>query len=114
MSEKLSYGELYKLALEHFGKKLTNPTSDRQNQEMTAALYDSFIMLCSIDPQRQSFGAVILLSDDASVDKFFGRQVSLDNDRESILESFALIEEYCRLRLPDKFLERYDQAHNAD
>jgi hypothetical protein len=41
---------------------------------------------------------------------FFGRGVSLNSDKESILTSLQIVDEWCRLHLPEKFLERYDAA----
>lgn len=41
---------------------------------------------------------------------FFGEDLSLNSDRESILANLRMIDEWCRLRLPDKFLERYEAA----
>jgi hypothetical protein len=41
---------------------------------------------------------------------YFGKRLSPKGNRESILESLAIIAEWCQLHLPDKFLERYEAA----
>lgn len=42
---------------------------------------------------------------------FLGREISLNNDEKSIRESLKIIDDYCRLRLPDKFLLEYHRAY---
>ena len=38
---------------------------------------------------------------------------SLNSDEESIKQSLHIVDDYCRLRLPDKFLEAYDKAYKG-
>lgn len=42
---------------------------------------------------------------------FLGNHCSLNSDRKSIEDSLKIIDDYCRLRLPDKFLDAYYKAY---
>jgi hypothetical protein len=66
----------------------------------------------NVDPQTGVFGMILLLPGGAATNSLLGREFSLNNDAQSIQESMALADEYCRLRLPDRFLDIYDSLDN--
>lgn len=68
-------------------------------------LYGAFSLRASIDAQTGAFGLAVLLPGDASVSRLLGKRFSLNNGEASICASLALADEYCRLRLPDKYLD---------
>jgi hypothetical protein len=41
---------------------------------------------------------------------FFDRFLSLNTDRDSVISSLQIVDDWCRLHPPDKFLERYESA----
>lgn len=43
--------------------------------------------------------------------EFLGKECSLNGDEESIRKSLKIIDDYCRMRLPDKYLEAYENAY---
>ena len=77
-------------------------------------LYDCFILKCSLDERYGSFGAGIVVGgkNDPIVTTFLGKGISLNSDEESVKKSLNIIDEYCCMRLPDKFLDAYDTAYN--
>ncbi|MDJ0338450.1 hypothetical protein [Cryobacterium sp. PH31-O1] len=107
----MPYAEFYGLAVDFFGPRLSIPTNDEAGRSMTGVLYDSFLFWCGYDEQKPMFGASIRLSPQSGIGSFLGRSPSWSSDRDSIVESFQLIDEYCRLRLPEKFLSVFDVAH---
>lgn len=54
---------------------------------------------------------LVLVSKSISLRSLLGRRCSLNSDEESIKKSLQIIDEYCRLRLPDKFLDAYYEAY---
>lgn len=67
---------------------------------------------CSLDDQYGRFGAGLILGDEGGVlTDFLGKTCSLNGDEKSIKESLQIIDDYCRLRLPDKFLDAYYKAY---
>jgi len=52
-----------------------------------------------------------VIGKDEVITEFLGKSCSLNSDEESIKQSLQMIDDYCRLRLPDKFLEAYYQAY---
>lgn len=113
MNKNLDLYEIYSILLEHFGNKAGRPSIDTKNQEIDCILYDSFIFRCGIEKPRNNFKAGIILDSEHVVTSFLGEKLSLNNDVNSIRKNFELVDYYCRLRLPDKFLEAYDQANKC-
>lgn len=80
-------------------------------QEIDLILYDSFSITCGLD-EHGSFGARINLPNNLSTTYFLGFVCSLvENNVQSIQEALQKIDEYCRFRLPDKFLNEYDRVY---
>ena len=48
------------------------------------------------------------------ITEFLGKRCSLNSDVQSIKKSLQIIDDYCRLRLPDKFLDAYYKAYVLD
>lgn len=75
--------------------------------EAACILYDSFFLKCSLDDQYGTFGAGLEIGKEGVITDFLGKRCSLNSDAESIKKSLQIIDDYCRLRLPDKFLDAY-------
>ncbi|MFW8745141.1 hypothetical protein [Mesorhizobium japonicum] len=73
-------------------------------------LYESFRFTCGLDESHGRFTGGIRLGPEEYLTTFLGRQLSLNDDRGSIVANLEMVDEWCRLHLPDKFLERYDAA----
>lgn len=105
--------ELYRLVSSVFDYKAKMLYADSEHREVGCILYDSFLLKCSINDRNGQFGAGIVLGDllVPAITQFLGKHCSLDSSSESITADLLMIDEYCRLRLPDKFLEAYDRAY---
>jgi hypothetical protein len=102
--------DFYDLVADFFGPRATQLAYVEPPIVVTCTLYESFRFTCGLDGEHGEFGAGVLFAPDHYFTTFFGEDLSLNSDRESILASLRLVDEWCRLRLPDKFLERYDAA----
>lgn len=83
-----------------------------EKREVGGILYDSFFLTCNTNDQYGRFGAGIYLGEQKyTITEFLGKTCSLNSDEKSIKESLQIIDDYCRLRLPDKFLDAYYRAY---
>ena len=105
MNKSLDLNDLHSLLLEYFGNKLSKPTIDSQNYDIDSVLYNSFVFSCGIERPRNNFKGGIILNPGHVVTSFLGKRLSLNNEIGSIRKNFEIVDNYCRLRLPDKFLE---------
>lgn len=105
--------DLYRLVEDIFDYKAQMLYYNPDEKEVACILYDSFVLKCNINDQYGRFGAGIALSDSCVpyITKFLGKRCSLNSDSESIKSSLLMIDQYCRLRLPDKFLEAFERVH---
>lgn len=103
--------ELYILVEDFFGYKANMRYLNSRTKEVGCILYDSFLLKCSLDDQYGRFGAGLEISSEVVLTRFLGKKCSLNSDEKSIKESLQLIDDYCRLRLPDKFLDAYYKAY---
>jgi hypothetical protein len=104
----VSIDELYDLVTEHFGDRLSQEEQDSEGLIVGGVLYESFELVCSLDAQYGTFGAAIMVGKTQWTSDFFGESISMNADPRSILSSLETIDRWCRLRLPDKFLEVFD------
>ncbi len=108
----MSVDELYNLVEEYYGYKIKMRYLNPQNSEVGGILYDSFFLKCDLNDRYGRFGAGICFGERKyTVTEFLGKRCSLNSDEESIKESLQIIDDYCRLRLPDKFLDEYYKAY---
>lgn len=109
---KMELKNLYDLVKNHFGFKCRMIEIDTCEMEVKALLYDTFLLKCNINSRYGTFGAAIFLAENEYlISTFLGKECSLNSDKESIIESLDLIDNYCSLRLPDKFLEEFRKAY---
>lgn len=82
---------------------------------VTGVLYDAFVIRIGFDVDRGTLAAGIMLEGGRVVSAPFGRRFTLDSDEKSVASVLAQMEEWARLRLPDKYLERFGsvEAHSA-
>lgn len=107
MSKQLNFMELYALLESFFIDKGTILSINSDENEIYCLLYDSFVFVCGIEHPRNNFKGAILIDNKYAQKVFFGEKISLNNTREDIIKSFELVDKYCQLRLPDKYLEEF-------
>ena len=108
--------QLYVLIEEFFEYKVNMLYLNTEEKEVKCILYDSFFLKCDINDRYGRFGAGLCFGDiqENTLTRFLGKSCSLNSDEQSIRESLNIIDEYCRLRLPDKFLEAHYKAYVLD
>lgn len=105
--------KLFCLIEKYFGYKANMLYLNSDKKEVGLILYNSFLVMCSLDERYNSFAAGIIFGNqESTITEFLGKRCSLNSDEESIIESLSLIEKYCKLRLPDKFLRAFEEAYN--
>ena len=105
--------ELYTLVEEFYGYKVKMLYKNPQSKEVVCVLYNAFLLKCNINDRYGRFGAGLYFgnAEGSVITEFLGKRCSLNSDEQSVKESLSIIDEYCRLRLPDKFLEAHYQAY---
>ncbi len=103
--------ELYDLVEDFFGYKANMRYLNTTTNEAACILYDSFWLKCSLDDQYGRFGAGLEIGKEGVITEFLGKRCSLNSDVKSIKKSLKIIDDYCRFRLPDKFLDAYYKAY---
>ncbi len=107
----MNANELYDFVEEYYGYKIHMRSLNSKTNEVEGVLYDSFILRCNVNDRYGRFGAGIDIGNGGVITDFLGKQCSLNGDKKSIEESLKIIDDYCCLRLPDKFLEAYYNAY---
>lgn len=79
----------------------------------TCVLYDSFDFRCGLDGEHHTFTGGIQTASGQHITQFLGRRFLRNSDAASILANLQLADDYCRLRLPDKFLDAFDNQGSA-
>lgn len=104
--------KLYRIVKKFFGYKARNVVYDTLTKEVSCVLYDSFFFECNTNERYGMFaGGIYLQKDKFILTDFLNERCSLNSDKESICESLQIVDDYCRKRLPDKFLKAYDKAY---
>ena len=104
--------DLYLLVENVYGYKVKMQYINSEKNEVGGVLYDSFFIKCDTNDEYGRFGAGICFGEQKyTITEFLGKRCSLNSDKESIKESLQIIDDYCRLRLPDKFLDAYYKAY---
>lgn len=96
----------------HFGKKVRVLALNRSDQEMAFSLYDTFIFRTGLDPRTKVFGLGLELTGNRVTKTLLGERFSPNNDEVSIAASLEHADKFCRLSLPDKILEIYDNLES--
>lgn len=108
----MSSDKLYDLVKSFYGYKIRMLYENSETNEVLGVLYDSFFLKCNTNDRYGRFGAGICYGEQSyTITEFLGKRCSLNSDEESIKKSLQIIDDYCRLRLPDKFLEAYYKAY---
>ena len=103
--------QLYRLVEDFFGYKCYMRGMNTEKKKVFGVLYDSFWLECDLDDRYGMFGIGIKIGKEEMITEFLGESCFLNSDKKSIKESLRIVDNYCRLRLPDKFLDAYYEAY---
>ncbi|KQQ92896.1 hypothetical protein ASF62_13945 [Leifsonia sp. Leaf325] len=103
--------DFFDLFDDFWGPKASNAAYIFDAPAVSCLLYDAFPFRFGVDGPHGTSTAGYEYSTDKFSVALLGRKFTLDSDRESILANFRLADEYCRLRLTDKYLEAFDESH---
>lgn len=113
MNQHVEFEELLELIKNYFKQKKNGKVISIRSvgNSINCLFYNSFIFKCEIEEPRNNFAAALFIEGIAIVE-FFGEKISLNNTEEDILKSLELVDKYCQLRLPDKYLQEYFKGIN--
>ncbi|MBM7541219.1 hypothetical protein [Amphibacillus cookii] len=104
--------KLYEIVETFFSYKADMLYINTNENEVACMLYNSFLFKCNLDERYGTFGAGIVCGNqEANITEFLGETCSLNSDEQSVKESLKIVDNYCKLRLPDKFLEAFEEAY---
>lgn len=107
----MSVRELYNLVEDFFGYKVSMRSYNSETKEVAFILYDSFWLRGTLNDQYGRFEAGLETGNEGLIRIFLGKKCSANSDKESIKKCLQALDDYCRLRLPDKFLDAYYKAY---
>ena len=108
----MEFNDFFRVIDNYYGYRAKDYCLYEDKKEIECVLYESLLVTFSIGDRYGVFGAAINLDGERhSIVELLGKKISLNSDETSIKNSLDIIDEYCRLRLPDKFLEAYDKAY---
>ena len=103
--------KLYDLVEDFYSYKAKMISLDDKKREVVCILYESFVFGFSIDEGTGVFGAGLMFNTRETLITLLGEPLATNGDEISIIETLKRIDNYCRVRLPDKFLEAYGKAY---
>ncbi len=103
--------ELYRVIQNYYGYKAHMRFINTEDKKVWFFLYDAFSVVCDVGGRYGTFGAGIEMPNGQLMTEFLGKECSLNGDEESIRKSLKIIDDYCRMRLPDKYIEAYENAY---
>jgi len=110
----MEFKEFCELVKAYFKYKLTFYCLNYDKKTIECVLYDSFYLELSIGDRYGVFGAAIGIGSTMhSLVKVIGQPTTLNSDPGSVISNLNIIDNYCRLRLPDKFLFEFDKLRNS-
>ena len=109
--------DLRKKAQSHFGPRALyratqrhDPPEVSEHGNVKFLLYDSFVFGFGImEPPLTSLAFFLVAPGEVTTRSVLGKKlVFIENTEQDVENAFRVVDEYCRLRLPDKFLQVYD------
>lgn len=85
-----------------------------ETQEIGFRMYNYFSFECQLDEENNIFRCRRMINERMFFDELLGRKLFSNGDEKSIVEILNLIDRYCRLSLPDKFLAEYYRQSMLD
>lgn len=112
MNKELDFWTLYNLVEEFFQGKGEIVSITQSEQTINCLLYGAFVFKCGIEMPRNNYFSAISIDSQFYVRNLFGKEISLNNNKGDIIKNLELVDKYCQLRLPDKYLEEYFKGIN--
>ncbi len=110
----MEYKNFCDLVKAYFNYKLTFYCLNYDSKTIECILYDSYYFELSIGSSYEIFTAAIGIGNTThNLIEILGKPITLNCDHKSITSNLDLIDYYCRLRLPDKFLSEFDKIKNV-
>ncbi len=84
-----------------------------EERKVVARLYDAFEFKFQLayEHYKELFHASLLIPDNVAIDRLLGVDAWKTPTMENIISILEAVDRYCRLRLPDKYLEAFDEAY---
>ena len=103
--------KLYELIEKYFDKKVRMMSYNQENGFVCGCLYDTIFFKCNLNYEKNEFDAIVYYTqNDYFINKFLGKTCKTIIDEDEIESKLYILDNYCRFRLTDKFLEVFDQA----
>lgn len=96
--------ELAELVAGFFGPKATHVEVASDAPVVTFMLYEVFPARAGLDGEYGTFAGGVEYLKGQYLTTLLGQRLSLNDDVDSIRDNLRIIDEYCRARLPDKYL----------
>ena len=104
--------DLYRFIEEYLEYKVWMISYNPETNVVKGILYDSFFVMWHIDKSLNEFRAELRYGDsDHVITEFLGKKCVGKLEHKSIQKGLDIIDNYCRLRLPDKFLDAHYKAY---
>ena len=104
--------DLYWFIREYFDYKICMMFYDSEKNEVEGILYESFFLVWHIDSSSNEFIGELRYGDsDHVITEFLGKKCVGKLEYKSIQKGLDIIDNYCRLKLPDKFLDAHYKAY---
>ena len=108
----MNIDKLYDFVRDFYGYKIEMLFINETEKSIGGILYDSFFVMWHIDKSLNEFRAELRYGDsDHVITEFLGRKCVGKLKHKSIQKGLDIIDDYCRLRLPDKFLDAHYKAY---
>jgi hypothetical protein len=107
-TDRLDFSGLRSFLRSELGSRMSIQTVSPSTQDIVFVLYDAFVFKAGIGERHNSFGVIMLLPGKASIRTFIGQDTTLCTGKDDARNALRAIDDYCRLRLPDKYLEAFD------
>ena len=105
--------QLNAIVTDFFGYKAKN-IENIEEKEVRCILYDAFQFRCDVQDEHGRFGAAIIAEGEGyTICDMLGKSPSLNSDVCEIEKSLQIVDRYCRMRLPNKYLNAYEEAYEV-
>ena len=109
--EKITFEQSVDIAKNFWGNRAK--ISVNEQKEAICVLYDAFIFRWNYNDRYGAFEGGVLLKNDSLVWDYLGKNLQTDRWKGAFLKDLEIVDQYCRMRLPDKYLKAYDVAYST-
>ena len=103
--------KLYEVIEEYFDKKIRMGGYNDQKNSVFGCLYNTIFIECTLNYVINEFSVVIYYNrEECFIDTILGETCKTIIDEDLIIDKLKVIDNYCRIRLTDKFLKVFDEA----